>query len=440
MSAAALSPAAYWRLVRSNRDFRLLWSAQIVSELGDWIYAVAIYALLLEATGSARSVAIAVVLQVLPQVLVAPVAGALNDRISRKKIMISADLARAAIVLVMLFASRAGCIRAIYCLLFLETLMWAFFEPGRSATVPNIAGEGELVVANALSSATWSTTLALGSGLGGVAAAFAGRDAVFVLNSASFLLSAALLSRMRLKEQHIRRTQPAELRDLLLDLRPIAEGVRYIARRQRLIPLIVVKAALGFLGVQWVLMPIFGERVFPISSPGIDPARGAMLAMSFLMSARGVGALLGPLLSTQWTGERRRRLRLGIVIGFAMMAAGSCALAFAPNLGTAMATVVLANAGGSMVWVFATTLLQFYTSDEFRGRVFSLDFAFHVSAMAAASYTTGLAVDAGTGVRTIALLAGAAAAVACVWWLFVLRRWPRAAGAAPEAEQRAGSG
>lgn len=433
MASAALSPTAYWRLVRSNRNFRLLWSAQIVSELGDWIYAVAIYALLLEATGSARSVAIAVVLQVLPQVLVAPIAGVLNDRISRKKVMISADLARAVIVLTMLFASRAGWIWAIYCLLFLETLMWGFFEPGRSATVPNIAGEGELVVANALSSATWSTTLALGSGLGGIVAAFLGRDTVFVLNSASFLLSAALLSRMQLTEQYVDRTKPPKLRDLA-DLHPIAEGVRYIVRRPRLIPLLLAKAALGFLGVHWVLMPIFGERIFPITSHGVDPARGAMLAMSLLMSARGVGALLGPLFSTQWTGERRRRLRLGIVIGFAMSAAGSCALAFAPNLGIAIATVVLANAGGSIVWVFATTLIQMYTEDEFRGRVFSLDFAFHVSAMATVSYTTGLVIDAGTGARTVAFLAGAAAAAACVWWYFVMRGWPRAAEATPAAE------
>lgn len=423
MASAAGSPAAYWRLVRTNRNFRYLWSAQVVSELGDWIYAVAIYSLLLEATGNASSVAIAVVLQVFPQVLVAPVAGVLNDRLSRKRIMISADLARAVIVLTMLFASRAGWIWAIYCLLFLETLMWGFFEPGRSATVPNIAREGELVIANALSSATWSTTLALGAGLGGIVAAFLGRDAVFILNSASFLLSATLLSGMRFKERHVDSSRPPSLRELA-GFTPIAAGARYITARPRLVALLLAKVALGFLGVQWVLLPIFGERVFPMSVAGIGAQRGAMLSMSLLMSARGVGALLGPLFSTQWTGERRARLRSGIVIGFLLAAAGAAALAFAPNLALATATVVLANAGGSMVWVFATTLLQFYTDDEFRGRVFSLDFACHVGAMAAVSYAAGMAVDAGLGVRSISFAAGVVCGVAALAWVFVLRRWP----------------
>ncbi len=77
----------------SHRNFRLLWSAQIVSELGDWLYSIAVYSLLLELTGSAKSVALAIVLQVLPQFFVSPAAGVLNDRVSRKKVMIAADIA-----------------------------------------------------------------------------------------------------------------------------------------------------------------------------------------------------------------------------------------------------------------------------------------------------------------------------------------------------------
>ncbi|HNY39968.1 MAG TPA: MFS transporter, partial [Bryobacteraceae bacterium] len=88
------SVSAYSRLLRSNRDFRLLWLAQIVSELGDWFYAVAIYSLLLELTGQARSVGFAVVLQLLPQVFMAPMAGVINDRLRRRSVMIFADLAR----------------------------------------------------------------------------------------------------------------------------------------------------------------------------------------------------------------------------------------------------------------------------------------------------------------------------------------------------------
>ena len=134
---ATSSLSSYSRLLRENPNFRLLWYAQIVSELGDGLSTVVIYSMLLEFTGSAQSVAIAYVLQVLPQFFVAPAAGVLNDRLSRKRIMIFADWARALIVfghaagaharrrLVPVRPAGAG-----------STVMWALFEPGRNALVP----------------------------------------------------------------------------------------------------------------------------------------------------------------------------------------------------------------------------------------------------------------------------------------------------------------
>src|SRR6266700_5076336 len=95
--------SSYLQLLRSNRNFRLLWIAQIVSELGDWFYALAVYNLLLDLTGSkAQAVGLAVVLQVLPSTFAAPTAGVLNDRVSRKRVMIGADIARCFVVLGML--------------------------------------------------------------------------------------------------------------------------------------------------------------------------------------------------------------------------------------------------------------------------------------------------------------------------------------------------
>ena len=131
--------SAYFRLIRDNRDFRLLWLAQIVSELGDWFYAVAIYSLLLELTGQARSVGLAVVLQLLPQVFMAPMAGVINDRLRRRSVMIFADLARIFIVLSMLLVTSPSMVWLIWVLLFCETTMWALFEPGRTAIIPSVA-------------------------------------------------------------------------------------------------------------------------------------------------------------------------------------------------------------------------------------------------------------------------------------------------------------
>ena len=133
---------SYLRLLRENRNYRLLWFAQVVSELGDWFYALAVYNLLLELTGNrAQAVGLAVVLQVLPHTLVAPATGVINDRISRRAIMIGADIGRFFIVLGMLGVRTPGMVWMVYPLLFLETIGAAFFEPAHSAVIPNIVPE-----------------------------------------------------------------------------------------------------------------------------------------------------------------------------------------------------------------------------------------------------------------------------------------------------------
>src|SRR5215475_7377665 len=96
------SLASYARLIRTNRNFRQVWLAQIVNEIGDWFYTLSIYTLLLQLTGHAESVALTLILQVLPQTLAGPTARIVNDQIRRKYVMIGADLKRFVIVLAML--------------------------------------------------------------------------------------------------------------------------------------------------------------------------------------------------------------------------------------------------------------------------------------------------------------------------------------------------
>ena len=227
MDSNPVSLSAYWRLVRENPNFRRLWMAQVVSELGDWFYALSIYSLLLELTGRAASVGLAVVLQVLPQTFVIPTAGVVNDRISRKQVMIAADVARAVIVLGMLLVRSSATVWLVFPLLLLETVMAAFFEPARSSVIPNITVPDKVLVANTLSSTTWSFNLAVGATLGGTVAAVLGRDAVFVLNALSFLVSAWLIRRMRFNEPHTEGGAPLRLRELA-DYSPILEGARYV--------------------------------------------------------------------------------------------------------------------------------------------------------------------------------------------------------------------
>jgi len=401
-----ISLGSYARLVGRNHNFRRLWLAQIVSEIGDWFYTLSIYTLLLQLTGHAGSVALALVLQVLPQTLAGPTAGVVNDRLKRKHVMIAADLFRCVIVLAMLLVRSRSMVWLIYPLLLAETTLAAFFEPARSSVIPNIADSDEVLVANTLSSATWSVNLLIGASVGGVVAALLGRDATFILNALSFLVSALLISGMKFNEPHAEGAARLRIRDLV-DYSPVVEGIRYIASHRTLLPAVFAKAGELMVGPSWVIFTVMGAREFAVHGRGINPAGGAMLGMSILLGGRGLGALVGPLFSARWAGRNDQRLRYGIFVGYVTIAIGYGILGFSPNVWMAAACAVLAHAGGSTVWVFSTTLLQFHSEDRFRGRVFAADLGLASFTFATTAYLAGHYLDAGVSARTLATGTGA---------------------------------
>jgi predicted MFS family arabinose efflux permease len=312
----------------------------------------------------------------------------------------------------------------VYPLLLCETLGAAFFEPARSAVIPNIVPEGEVLRANALSSVTWSFCLAVGASLGGVVAVLFGRDTVFVLNALSFLASAWLTARMQFQEPHaagLPRLRPSDL----FNFKPVMEGVRYIRADPRLCATVFVKAGIGLLGANNVLLPILGQRVFPVRLAGVDAGRGAILGMSLLMGARGVGSLLGPLISGRWAGDKYARLRYGILAGFVLASAGYVVLGASASLVIAILAVVVAHGGSSTNWVFSTTLLQMYSADRFRGRVFAADYGLCMLGISTSSYLAGVGLDLGISVRTAASVIGAVMLLPAAAWAITLRKAPR---------------
>jgi MFS family permease len=431
-----ISLRSYAWLVRTNANFRRLWAAQIVSEIGDWFYTLAIYSLLLQLTGKASSVALALVLQVLPQTFIGPIAGVVNDRIRRKRVMISADLVRVVIVLSMLLVRSRSSVWLVYPLLFLETLAAAFFEPARSSVIPNITPRENLVLANTLSSTTWSMNLVLGATIGGVVAAFLGRDAVFVLNALSFLVSAFFIRRMSFVEPHAESAAPLRRQDLY-DFSPFLDGFRYVRRDRRLLATVFVKAGSLVIGPSWVLFTVMGQRTFPVHWSGLDPQRGAMLGMSLLLGARGLGALTGPLFTAPWAGHFERRLRLGILLGYLTSALGYAALGGTTSVWVACLFVVLAHCGGSTVWVFSTTLLQMNTDDRFRGRVFAADFGLCMLTIAIGAYVCGRFLDVGASPRAVATATGLLMLIPAGLWAWAMRLWNADAVTRAEVENSA---
>ena len=423
---SSISFASYARLLRENRNFRRLWSAQIVSEIGDWFYTLAIYSLLLQLTGHASSVALALVLQVLPQTFVGPTAGVVNDRISRKKVMIAADLVRAVIVLAMLLVRSRSLVWLVYPLLLLETIMAAFFEPARSSVIPNITKREDVIVANTLSSTTWSMNLVLGATLGGIVAALLGRDAVFVLNALSFLVSALLIARMHFAEPHAEASAPLRPHDLI-DYSPVLEGVRYVRAKRNLFATIFAKAGNLVIGPSWVLFTVMGQKYFPVRWHHLDPQRGAMLGMSLLLGGRGIGALIGPLISAPWAGHQDRRLRLGIFYGYLVTALGYALIGKAGNVWAACLWAAIAHCGGATVWVFSTTLLQLNTDDRFRGRVFSADLGLCMLTIAIGAYVCGAFLDMGISARTLVTATGLVMLIPAALWAWAMRLWKPAA-------------
>jgi predicted MFS family arabinose efflux permease len=419
---SSISLGSYVRLLRSNRNVRRLWLAQIVSEIGDWFYTLSIYTLLLQLTGHAGSVALALVLQVLPQTFVGPTAGVVNDRLKRKHVMIAADLVRFVVVLAMLLVRSRAMVWLVYPLLLAETTMAAFFEPARNSVIPNIASEGEVLVANTLSSATWSVNLMIGASVGGVVAAFFGRNVVFLLNALSFLTSALFIAGMRFAEPHAESASPLRFKDLV-DFSPIVEGIGYIRGHPMLSRTVLAKAGELMIGPSWVIFTVMGVREFALRRSGIDAAGGAMLGMSILLAGRGLGALAGPLISARWAGHSDRRLRLGILFGYLTISAGYCVLGFSRSVWMAATCAMVAHAGGSTVWVFSTTLLQLHSDDRFRGRVFSADLGLGSLSIAATAYLAGVFLDAGFSVRTVATGTGVVMLIPAM----LLALWLRAA-------------
>ena len=416
--------AAYGSVLRGNANFRRLWIAQVISELGDWFYSVAIFSYLIESTGSAKMMSLAFVLQVLPMTLAAPFAGVVNDHVSRRRVMMFADWMRAGIVGLMLAAYLLKSIPMLFALLFAETIMWALFEPARSAVIPNITSGDETAVANAFSSATWAVNFAVGAALGGFFTAFLGRPTVFVMNAVSFVASALLIRRMSFAEPHTGGKAPLRAADLF-NYRPMLEGFRYVRGNSRRVVTLFVKTGLSLMGTNWVILPLMGEKLFPIHAAGVPESEAGTLGMSLLLGARGVGAMIGSFGGSWLCGTSQSRLRYLIMGGFVLAGAGYIGLSAAPNSAVAVICLIVAHAGGSATWIGSTGILQQVTEDKFRGRVFSAEFAFSMLVLSVVSFGAGVLNDSGVPVRTLALGTGIAMFAPFLLWVVAQRWWDK---------------
>ena len=406
----------YLSILRTNRNFRLLFFGQAISQLGDWFNSVAVYALLLDLTGSATAVAWMMIVQYLPVALVGPAAGVVVDRVNRRKLMIAADLVRGFLIFGLLLVRRADQVWIAYVVMACTMAASGFFEPARTATIPNVTSADELLPANAVSSATWSAMLAIGASVGGLATAVFGRDIAFVINAASFFWSAYCigLTRYDARPPH---TDPRHGFAQISGIADVVDGIRYVRREPHVAALMCVKAGWGLAGGVLLLLTVFGQRVFPVGA-------GSAAGIGVLYGARGVGAGIGPIALRWMLGQEPRTMRRVIGPAFFMVGLFYVALAGAPSLGIAAASVLLAHFGGSVLWVFSTVLLQLEVPDRFRGRVFAAELALVTLVTSLSSYYTAYGLDrAGWSPRALAFALGALFCVPGAVWVAIVARW-----------------
>ena len=410
-------PVGYIDLLRRNRSFRQLWLGQVVSQMGDWFNTIALYTIILQLTGSGRDVGLLLVARFVPSFLFGPISGVVADRFSRQKIMIWSDLLRALVVLGFLFVRRPDQLWIIYVLTVLQLGLSTFFEPAKTAAIPSVVEDRELVAANAISSVTWSAMLTIGAAIGGIMTSAFGTDVAFVLDAATYLVSAALIASIRVPKRKKRERQKLSL-GRALGITETIEGIRYVKDRPRVLALLLVKPAWGLGGGILTLLAVFGERIFPV---GKNAAGG----IGVLFAARGIGTAVGPIVARRIAGEGNRRMQAAIGISFLIGGVFYILFGISTSLVLALIVLGIAHCGGSILWVFSTVMLQRSVVDKFRGRVFAAELALLTLTMAASNYVTGEFLDRGISPRWVTVGIGMLFIMPGIWWFLTQRWWDR---------------
>jgi MFS family permease len=409
------SSSGYLELLRGNRNFRRLWLGQVISQLGDWFDTIALYTLVLTLTGSGRAIGLVLVARFLPSFIVGPLSGVVADRFNRRTVMIVSDLLRAVVVLGFLFVRRADQMWLVYLLTVLQLVFSTFFEPAKTAAIPSIVEPRELLPANAISSVTWSVMLTLGAAVGGVVTGWFGTDAAFVLDSATYLASAALVWSVRFPKVRARVKSRLTV-GKALGITDSLEGARYVLKRPRVFALLMVKPAWGLGGGILALLAVFGEKIFPVGGR-------AATGIGVLYAARGIGTAIGPLAARRFAGETPSQMQTAIGLAFLLGGIFYVAFGRANNFALALLFLLVAHMGGSILWVFSTVQLQRTVEDQFRGRVFAAELALLTLTMAASNYATGEMLDRfQLSPRTVTVGMGLLFLIPGAMW-FATRRW-----------------
>jgi MFS family permease len=381
-----------------NARFLRLWIGQGTSFLGDAVSMVALVVLVVQITGSASAVGGALLARLLPTIA-SPLAGVIADRVDRRIVLVASDLARAVLVLGLVFARDLA---TIYILIFLMGLARTIFNPTVRAAFPSVVGGGDLTRANALIAGTFSTSIMVGPILGGLLVASIGVDAAFLADAVTYLISAILLSTVPLPYPS---RESEEEEGFVRELR---SGFDYLLGAR--VPLAIVVGA--FLTILTINATVPAEVFLAKETFGAGDA-----GYGLLVSLWGGGMVLGSAMMAV-LGDRINLVPLyflSIFVGASALVGTGLAPAFVFALGA----LTVEGAATGIDNVATDTILQKRVPEAFLGRVFSIRFLGYSAGEALAYPLGGLLVDA-VGPSSTYLLAGIATAAAGLIVLLVM--------------------
>jgi MFS family permease len=405
--------------VLRQRNFFLLWFAQLISRSGDWLLLIALPFYVYGLTNSAFAMGITFVAQMAPRVLLGSLIGVYVDRWKQKWVIVGADLARALLLLPILFVQSREAVWVIYVVVLLQSVLAQCYSPASSALLPRIVPHEQLLAANTASALARNLTQLIAPSLGGVLFELAGMRSVVLLDSATFVLSAVLTLAI-VVPAHSEAASQANVpvsrtarRRLWHDWH---SGIAHVARNQMLraifLALTISMFAQGLIDVLFVL---YVKNVL----------QGTSFHWGLIESAQGIGGIIGGLI----IGRVSRQLDQAQLVSLGLAGTG---LFFLASISFPVLPLVILCTGllGIPVVVFSVgieTALQMQADEGYLGRVFGLYGTVATSTimagMAAASLV-GDYVDVTMLLRVAGVLYMLAALVIVQFWPTAYRQSP----------------
>ena len=347
--------ASTFRALR-HRNFRLWFFGQLTSLVGTWMQSIAQNWLVYQITGSAADLGLVNFVGAIPLVPLTLYAGAIADRVSKRRIIFFTQAAMMVLAFVLAILCFTGVVRFwhVLVLAFLLGAAQALDTPARQAFVVELVGKEDLSNAIALNSGIFHGARVIGPALAGILVASVGVSISFFLNGVSFF--AVLAGLYFMDAALIRRTRAdgEDARDLLA-------GIRHLAANRVPLAVVILISISSLLAMPYyVLIPVFAKEVLG----------GGAGTYGGLMSAAGVGAVLGSLYAaSSWASRQKGRLLTAGSMAFPVLL-----IAFAFSRNHALSTVLLAAIGFAFVLqnAPANSLIQTLVPDHLRGRVMAI--------------------------------------------------------------------